>query len=82
MKLSECKTRQEVEKAFELKGISADNFEAKNVFLLEEMGSPQMFYSIGNPSDEQKYEMILASFLSRKWEYAKILKMAKIEGSI
>lgn len=41
--------------------------------LLDVMGNPQMFCSIGNPTDEQKYEMILISFLGGKWKYAEAL---------
>lgn len=71
--LKECKSREAVNDVFSSKGISHDNYKAKNAMLLEAMGNPQMFCSIGNPTDEQKYEMILISFLGGKWKYAEAL---------
>ena len=73
MTLKECKNRKEVDAVFQAKGVSSKNYEAKNAMLLDVMGNPQMFYSIGNPTDEQKYEMILISFLGGKWKYAEAL---------
>ncbi len=72
-KLRECKNRAEVDAVFQSKGISSNNYEAKNAMLLDVMGNPQLFCSIGNPTDEQKYEMILISFLGGKWKYAEAL---------
>ena len=74
MNLKDCRTRDDVESVFKEKEISSDNFEAKNALLLDAMSNPRMFYSIGNPTNEQKYELIIASFLSRKWEYAEIMR--------
>ena len=73
MNLRDCKTREEVDRVFSQKGISADNFEAKNAMLLDVMDNPTVFYSSTNPPINQKYELILASFLSREWEYAEAL---------
>lgn len=73
MALKECKNRAEIDEVFKSKGISSNNYEAKNAMLLDVMGNPQMFCSIGNPTDEQKYEMILISFLGGKWKYAEAL---------
>lgn len=74
MNLKDCKTRNDVESVFKEKEISHDNFEAKNALLLDAMNNPKIFYSIGNPTNEQKYELIVASFLSQKWKYAEIIK--------
>ncbi len=71
--LRDCKNREEVDAVFQAKGISSNNYEAKNAMLLDVMGNPQMFCSIGDPTDEQKYEMILISFLGGKWKYAEAL---------
>ena len=71
--LKECKNRKQIDAVFKEKGISSNNYEAKNAMLLEVMGNPQMFCSIGNPTDEQKYEMLLISFLGGKWKYAEAL---------
>ncbi len=73
MTLKECKTRKDVDAVFQAKGVSPKNYEAKNAMLLDVMGNPQMFCSIGDPTDEQKYEMILISFLGGKWKYAEAL---------
>ncbi len=73
MALKDCKNRKDVDAVFKAKGTSLDNYEAKNAMLLDVMGNPQMFCSIGNPTDEQKYEMILISFLGGKWKYAEAL---------
>lgn len=80
MTLKECKTREDVDRVFAQKGISPDNFEAKNAMLLEVMGDPMMFYSNGNPTDEQKYEMILISFLDGEWKYAEALSKIDMES--
>lgn len=74
MTLKDCKTREDIESVFREKEISSDNFEAKNAMLLDVMGNPRMFYSIGNPTAEQKYELIVASFLSGNWKYAAMMK--------
>lgn len=71
--LRDCKNRDEVDAVFQEKGISSNNYEAKNAMLLDAMGNPKMFCSIGDPTDEQKYEMILISFLGGKWKYAEAL---------
>ena len=76
--LKDCKTRKDVDAVFKSKGISADNYEAKNAMLLDVMGNPKMFCSIENPTDEQKYEMILISFLGGKWKYAEALSKVSI----
>lgn len=79
MTLKECKTREDIENVFMEKEISPDNFEAKNAMLLDVMGNPRMFYSIGNPTAEQKYELIVASFLSGNWKYAAMMKQVARE---
>lgn len=76
MTLKECKTREDIENVFMEQKISPDDFEAKNNMLLEVMGNPRMFYSIGNPTPAQKHELIVASFLSEKWKYAVVMKQA------
>lgn len=78
MALKDCKNRKDVDAVFKAKGISLDNYEAKNAMLLDVMGNPQMFCSIGNPTDEQKYEMILISFLGGKWKYAEALSKVSL----
>ena len=80
MNLRECKTREDVEEVFAKKGISKDNFEAKNALLLDAMGDPEMFYSNGNPTNEQKYEMILLSFLDGEWKYAEAVSKINMEN--
>lgn len=80
MTLRECKTREDVEKVFTMKKISESNYEAKNAMLLEAMGEPRMFYSNGNPTNEQKYEMILISFLDGEWKYAEALDKIDMES--
>lgn len=80
MTLKECKTREEVENVFVQKNISKDNFEAKNALLLDAMGDPEMFYSNGSPTNEQKYEMILISFLDGEWKYAEAVSKINVEN--
>ncbi|MBD5412499.1 MAG: hypothetical protein HDR51_07130 [Treponema sp.] len=80
MTLKECKTREDVESVLKSKNISENNFEAKNALLLEAMGNPEMFYSNGNPTDEQKYEMILLSFLDGEWKYAEAVSKISMEN--
>lgn len=73
--LKECRTREEVENFF--KTVDSVTLKNKTAFLMEAMNNPQFFYSIGNPTDEQKYEMILTTFLSGKWRYADSLRSLK-----
>lgn len=79
MILRDCKTRTEVNEFFKGINISDANFEAKNAFLLEVMHNPKVFFSTGQPTDEQKYELILQAFLSGNWKYSEA--MSKIQGS-
>lgn len=77
MNLRDCKTRDEVDVFFAEKKLSEGNYEAKNAYLLDAMNNPKVFYSNGNPSDEEKYEMLLISFLSGKWKYSDMLAKVK-----
>lgn len=79
MILRDCKNRSEINEFFKSRNISDTNFEAKNAFLLEEMRNPQVFFSIGQPTDEQKYELILQAFLSGNWKYSETI--SKLQGS-
>lgn len=80
MNLRNCKTREEIDKAFSERGISADNFEAKNAMLLDVMDNPTMFYSSKDITNEQKYEMILVCFLDGEWKYAEALDKIDMES--
>ncbi|MCH5291186.1 MAG: hypothetical protein J1D88_05415 [Treponema sp.] len=73
--LKECRTREEVDNFFAT--VDSQSLKNKTAFLMEAMNNPQFFYSIGNPTDEQKYEMILTTFLSGKWRYADSLRSLK-----
>lgn len=79
MVLKDCKTRTEVDDFFKSINISNTNFEAKNAFLLEVMRNPKVFFSIGQPTDEQKYELILQAFLSGNWRYSEAI--SKLQSS-
>ena len=80
MTLKGCKTREEVERVFAMESISEDDFKKKNDILLKAMGEPMMFYSNDSPTDEQKYEMILISFLDGEWKYAEALSKIDMES--
>ena len=73
--LKECRTREEVDNFFAT--VDSRSLKNKTAFFMEAMNNPQFFYSIGNPTDEQKYEMILTTFLSGKWRYADSLRSLK-----
>ena len=73
--LKEYRTREEVDNFFAT--VDSRSLKNKTAFLMEAMNNPQLFYSIVNPTDEQKYEMILTTFLSGKWRYADSLRSLK-----
>lgn len=75
MTLKECKTRAEVEKFFTKS--EAVNMNTKITFLMEAMNNPQLFSSNGKPTEEQRYEMLMATFLSGRWRYADSLRSLK-----
>ena len=43
------------------------------------MHNPKVFFSIGQPADEQKYELILQAFLSGNWKYSEAI--SKLQDS-
>ena len=79
LSLRDCKTRSDVNQFFKDREISDTNFEAKNAFLLEVMHNPRVFFSTGQPADEQKYELILQAFLSGNWKYSEAI--SKLQDS-
>lgn len=73
--LVRLETKEEVEKFFE--NYKIENIEERIEILQKVMGNPKVFYTnmTGIPmTKEQEYELNLIAFLTRKWEYAKMLR--------
>lgn len=73
--LRACTERAAIEKVFD-KFCKENNFklEDKTDLLIEAMGSPQTFFSTGNPTVEQKYELVIEMFLSMTWKFSLLCK--------
>ena len=54
--------------------IKETSLEERINLLLEAMGNPRMFFSIGEPSLEQRYELTIQMFLSMSWKYSLMRK--------
>lgn len=70
--LGSCTSRKDVESVFEAAKI--ENEDNKTKLLLETMGNPELFFSVGEPTMEQKYELVIESFLSMSWKFAQMCK--------
>lgn len=68
--LEKCSKRKDMELVFERFGISDDDVNHRKELLLEVMGNPQMFFSMGEPTDIQKYELTVQMFLSMSWKFS------------
>lgn len=65
--LKECMDRSDIEDVFGKFNI--DDKQERINYLLEVMGDAEMFYSIGSPSLEQRYELVVQMFLTMTWKY-------------
>lgn len=70
--LGSCTSRKDVESVFDAAKIKETK--KKIEFLLATMGEPELFFSIGEPDSEQKYELVMESFLSMSWKFAQMCK--------
>ncbi|MGP1414417.1 MAG: hypothetical protein ACTTJ6_00590 [Treponema sp.] len=68
--LVKCSKREDIELVFGKFGISDEDFIERRNLLLEAMGSPKMFFSVGEPTDKQKYELTVQMFLSMSWKFS------------
>ena len=70
--LGSCTSRKDVESVFDAAKIKETK--KKIEFLLATKGEPELFFSIGEPDSEQKYELVMESFLSMSWKFAQMCK--------
>ncbi len=82
MKLKELgnyKTRKEVETFLDAYPFEKNDFNGRTELLLKVMGNPALFFSIGSPKPEIKYEFVMESFLTGSWRFAKMCRKNKDE---
>lgn len=72
--LRACSNKKALENVFIKFDISETSLKERITLLLEAMGNPQMFFSIGEPSLEQRYELTIQMFLSMSWKYSLMRK--------
>ena len=64
--LKQCESRKSVDELFEKHGIRD---KGKRIELLNKtMGSPETFYSFGEPDEEAKYQREVSILLTKPWE--------------
>ena len=68
--VAKCSKRGDIELVFENFGIHSDDFVKRQELLLEAMGNPRMFFSVGEPTDRQQYELTVQMFLSMSWKFS------------
>ncbi len=76
--LGSCTNRKEVEMVFNR--FNVIDFDEKTDLLLSVMDNPELFFSVGEPNPEQKYELVLESFLSMSWKFALMCKRGSANG--
>ncbi len=76
--LGNCTNREDVEMVFNR--FNVINFDEKTDLLLSVMDNPELFFSVGEPTPEQKYELVLESFLSMSWKFALMCKRGTVNG--
>lgn len=74
--LGSCTSRENVESVFEVS--NTKQIQDKIDLLLETMGCPELFFSVGEPPQEQKYELVMESFLSMSWKFAQMCKRGSL----
>lgn len=67
--LRACSQRSDIEGVFDKFDIGSD-IEKRINFLVEAMGNPDLFFSTGNPTIEQRYELVIEMFLSMTWKFS------------
>lgn len=75
--LNKCTSREQIESVFSFS--KTEGTERKTKLLLETMGNPEVFFAVGEPSVDQKYEFVLASFLSMSWKFAQMCRRGQID---
>jgi hypothetical protein len=70
--LRECTTRKDLEDVF--RRFKHTELSEKISLLLEAMGNPQVFFSNGTPTDEQRYELAIQMFLTMSWKFSLICR--------
>lgn len=65
-----CASRSDLDSTFEL--FKVDNTQQKYDVLVEAMYSPEMFFSSGEPSIAQKFELAVEMFLTMTWKVSEL----------
>lgn len=72
--LRACTTRSQIENIFNRFEIPEKDLEIRTSLLLNAMGDPEVFFSVGSPTEQEKYELIIQMFLSMTWKYSLMRK--------
>ena len=71
-----CTTRSDLDSTFELFNVS-DTQEKYNI-LVEAMYNPEMFFSLGDPVLEQRFELAVEMFLTMTWKVSALYEKLEI----
>lgn len=75
--LRACTARPQIEGVFSRFEIPEEDLTTRTCLLLNAMGDPKVFFSVGSPTEKEKYELIIQMFLSMTWKYSLMRKGIK-----